>query len=262
MFTAIFAIKQLTMKNLLYCFSVLFLFTAGCKNKTSIIKKSAKDSSASLIIGDPFDYGVENILLFPIGSNYNPIVYENPDEFENDLETNKKVMLAFDLNVSTLNDRYANIEYINNDVQTFDINNILFYNLLTGASYPLLKDTLHILSFALHKEFANPLIFYRVVARDYNLDSLFTDDDPVMLYVSDLHGQNLHKITPPDEKFIDYFYYKSVNTILIKTIVDNNQDKLFTPADETNFLQMKLDAPEKATEIFDAQTKDLLRKTQ
>lgn len=249
------------MKNLLFCLSALFFITAGCKDKNPTLKKTAKSSSSSLIIGDPFDYGVENILLFPIGSNYNPIIYENPEEFENDLEMNKKNMLAFDLNVSAFNDKYASVEYINNDIQTFDINNILFYNLLTGESYPLLKDTLHILSFALHKEFANPLIFYRVVAQDYNQDSLYTDDDPVMLYISDLHGQNLHKITPPDEKFIDYFYYKSVNTILIKTIVDNNQDKLFTPADETNFLQMKLDAPEKATEIFDTQTKDLLRKT-
>lgn len=54
-----------------------------------------------------------------------------------------------------------------------DITNLLFYDLVSGESYPLTEDSLHIISFALHKEFANPLIFYRIVKEDHNEDGLY-----------------------------------------------------------------------------------------
>lgn len=238
---------------------ILFLFCTACNKKKTdkpiLIKNNA------LIIGNPFDYGIDNILLFPVGSNYNQI---NEEEKENskslEISNTDKSNLSFSVNASTvLYDRTAEKEFLNTDEDKFDIRNILFYDLKTGLTYPLVNDTLHILSFALHREFGKPLIFYRIVKNDYNGDSIFNSKDPVMLYSSDLFGKNFTQITPENEHFSDYTYYKQTQTILIKTIIDSDKDKNFTNFDETNFREMKTQEPSMGREIFTKSLKDSLR---
>lgn len=246
------------MKTIFFFLSVvcLVVFTACFRNKSD--KPHLKKNDA-LIIGNPFDYGMDNILIFPVGSNYKPVVYENRSLEINKLTPSSEV-LNFTLNSGTsFYDRTAKEEYINTDEDRFDIRNILFYDLKTNKTYPLVMDTLHILSFAMHKEFAKPMIFYRVVKNDYNKDSVFNSQDPVMLFVSDLYGRDFKQITPANEQFIDYTYYAQTQTILIKTILDSDTNKYFTSFDETNFREMKIDEPAMAREIFKKSLKDSLR---
>ena len=87
------------------------------------------------------------------------------------------------------------IEYVNKNQEDLDIRDILFYNMQTGKSYPLIEDSIHILSFALHKEFTKLMIFYRVVIEDYNKDKKYDALDHVMLYTSNLDGTNFQQIT-------------------------------------------------------------------
>lgn len=234
----------------------------ACKDNHSIKEKKAiAKNDSTLIIGNPFDYGVDNILIFPIGSNYRPDVYEynNSDDNEITQALNKTATMYFASNSGVLNDRLADTEYINSDENEFDIRNILFYDLKSGKSYPLVTDTIHILSFALHKDFSNPMIIYRVVKEDYNKDTIFNSLDPVILFVSDLYGRNLTQITPDNEKFIDYFFYPETNIILLKTVIDGNKDKIFATSDETDFREMKIDEPSMGKEIFSKSLKDSLR---
>ena len=243
--------------RLLFLSFVCFVFFTACvRNKND--KPHFKKNNA-LIIGNPFDYGMENILIFPVGSNYKPVVYENRSLEISGLEKSSEV-LNFSLNSgTTLYDRTAQAEYINTDEDRFDIRNILFYDLKTNLTYPLVSDTVHILSFAMHKEFEKPLIFYRVVKNDYNKDSIYNSQDPVMLFVSDLYGKDFKQITPANEQFIDYTYYPQTQTILIKSIIDSDTNKYFTNFDETNFREMKIKEPAMAREIFTKSLKDSLR---
>lgn len=250
------------MKSILLLFtsSLLTLALFSCsKEKKEVSKIRVANNDTSLIIGDPFNIGLENMLIFPIGTNYTPTVTES-DKSER-LTNVKRITLSFVSNdaVGAFNDRLASSEFINPNENEFNIRNILFYELKTNKSYPLLKDTAHILSFAMHKEFPKPLILYRIVKNDFNQDSIYNSADPVMLFTSDLYGKNLVQITPSDEKFIDYFFYPETNTILVKTIIDSNHDKIFSESDETNFRSMNIKEPSAAQEIFTKSLKDSLR---
>ncbi len=237
--------------------AIIAISLSSCTEK---VDKPVLKKNNSLIIGNPFDYGIASTLIFPVGSNYKPVVYESEEREKVAKSISDKSTLNFVSNASSvMYDRTAEVEFKNSDEDKFDIRNILFYDLKTGETYPLVNDTLHILSFAMHKEFPKPLIFYRVVKNDYNNDSIFNSKDPVMLFISDLYGKGLKQITHANEQFVDYTYYKQTNTILIKTILDNDKDKDFTNFDETNFSEMKIQEPAMAREIFKKSLKDGLR---
>lgn len=234
---------------------LLFIFLYSCKEaEVRTEKKEVKiKKNNSLVIGNPLDYGLQDFLIFPVGSDYYAQVFEKP------VPNTVSVSMSFACNVGTFNDRTANVEYINNAVDQFDIRNILFYSQITRKTYPLVTDTIHILSFALHKDFSNPLIFYRVVKKDFNNDSLYNDSDAVILFASDLYGKHLVQMTPDNEKFLDYFYYQKTQTILVKTAIDADKDKRFTFGDETNFREVGLKEPAMGREIFAKSLKDSLR---
>ena len=103
------------------------------------------------------------------------------------------------------------------------------------------------------------MIFYRVVKHDFNNDSVYDSKDAIILYVSDLDGKNLIQITPDNERFVDYTKYSEHNLILIKTIIDSNNDSIFANTDETSFREMKLNNPAMGKEIFSVSLRDSLR---
>lgn len=234
--------------------------TPEVKEEVEIVTPKKNDG---LIIGDPLDCGLDSLTLFPVGCSYKPTVIEGQNkkeayEFSHDLRADNVSFIENSMAVQY--DQSAQIEYVNDDNENYDIRNLLFYNLKTGESYPLVNDSIHILSFALHKEFSNPMIIYRVVKQDYNKDHKYDSHDPVMLYVSNLNGTNFQAVTPPDEFYIEYKLYAETNTILIKTAIDSNKDLEFLVDDETNFRSMKLDDPKMSKNIFDESIKANLRK--
>lgn len=241
----------------------LLVSCASPEVKGEVMKEKPKKNEG-LIIGDPLDCGLDSLTLFPVGCSYEPTVVEGQNkkivayEFSHDLRTSNVSFVANSTAVQY--DQAARVEYINDDNENYDIRNLLFHNMNTGESYPLINDSIHILSFALHKEFTNPMIIYRVVKEDYNKDGKYDSHDPVMLYVSNLNGTNFQPVTPPDEFYIEYTLYPETNTILIKTAIDSNKDLEFLVDDETNFRSMNLDDPKMSKNIFDESIKENLRK--
>ncbi len=233
----------------------LVLASCGKPVKVTPVAPEAK-KSASLIIGNPLDCGVENISFFPVGTNYKPKIFEGSEV----IKALKGAVLGFTMNSrGSYLDSSAETEYLNGNENEFDIRNILFYDRKTGLTYPLVSDTIHILSFATHKEFPKPMIFYRVVKKDFNLDSVYNSKDPVMLFISDIFGKNMTQITPDDEQFLEYSYYADTQKILIKTSIDRDENKEFAANDETNFRDMDINAPKMGREIFSTSLKDSLR---
>lgn len=226
-----------------------------------------------MVIGDPVEYGSKDYMLFPVGGNYNPKINKHKEESEigffssSELEDNTSIDHGLKLqkrdvnsNNSMMQDRDASYEFGNANEADFDIRNLLFYNKQTGASYPLVEDTVHILSFAFHYEFEKPLIFYRVVKKDINKDHKYNSSDAVMLYMSDTMGRNFTMITPENEQLLTFFHYPESNTLLIKTALDIDQNGKFTESDETNFREVKLDNPALGRPIFSDSLKANLKK--
>jgi len=246
-------------------YTPLFLCTLVIVFSCGKPPKHVSPSEIAMVIGDPVEYGSKNYMLFPVGGNYNPKINETRKEEEvsyysaND-ET--KVNGAISSNALTLQKRSssyntsymadtdASIEFGNANEADFDIRNLLFYNKQTGKSYPLVEDTVHILSFAFHYEFKKPLVFYRVVKKDINKDNKYNSKDAVMLYMSDTLGQNFTMITPENEQLLTYFHYPESNTLLIKTALDIDKNGKFTESDETNFREVNLDNPALGRPIF------------
>lgn len=261
------------MKPYILSTSLILLACVACKRKPDPIDGVNKPYAMALVIGNPIHYDTSALLMFPIGANYNPQISKKPeysaDELNNNFGDNDSKSSGsysytsnqgFVENRATLFDKAAQKEYVNENTEDFDIRNILFYHKRSGKSYILSRDTLHILSFAIHNEFDNPLIFYRVVKMDINKDKKYNSSDAVMLYVSKTDGTELMQITPADEQFYDYFYYHETQSILIKTAYDIDGDRKFTELDETNFREMRLAKPEFGREIFPKDLKDSLKR--
>lgn len=235
----------------------------GCK---PVPKKDAEivklPDSTGVVIGNPFEYGISNFMIFPVGCNYSPSIYDAPEIAKEIILTNAAGCCTFTTNVSA--DLYdsntsAGNEYINPLAQYFDIRNILFYDKRNGRTHPLTADTVHILSFAIHNDYHRPQIFYRIVKEDINHDSIYNELDPVMLYTSNMRGDSLTQLTPDDEQYSEYFYYQDTQTILVKTNMNPDKDTSFQTVAETNFREIHLDHPDMGHEIFSKGLRDSLR---
>ncbi len=253
--------KQPIMKTTLL-FSITSLILFSCSKPLEPKKEVPIIADKSLIIGDPVDNILEGHLVFPIGSSYRPEIYNPIEDNYRSLKFNYNATSMYKSEITTYDvsyDNHATHEYVNDETSTFDISNILFYNQKTKESYTLTNDTVHILSFAIHKEYENPQILYRVVKSDYNQDSTFNSKDGVMLYSSSLDGKNFVQLTPSYQQYLKYFYYEESQTILVKTMIDADSTNSFDAFDETNFVLVDLKEPKLGTELFTDSTKNILK---
>lgn len=248
------------MKTLYPVLAAAFLFLFSCNSSDSdenadSTKKPSRilAKAGSLVIGNPLDCGIDGIQIFPVGGNY------RPDITELHSYTSSSVSFGFSANTAVLYDTHSNAEYINTDENEYDIRNILFFRMKDGRSSILFPNNVHILSFSIHKEYPIPLIYYRVVKKDINNDSIFNNQDAVTLYISRLNGDSLVQVTPDDEQFKEYFYYPGTHSILAKTMININSDSTFNNADETNFRNISLVTPAMGKEIFSRTLRDSLR---
>lgn len=251
--------------KLLYTLPAMVFGSAlfSCKPVPSEIAQTPITDSAGVIIGNPFSYGLSNYMIFPVGCNYSPSIYEDPKVVEEFLVV-AAGNISFTANgcASTAywdSNTQPGYEYINPYSQYYDIRNILFYDLKTGKTHPLTTDTVHILSFAIHHDYNRPQIFYRIVKQDINNDSMYNELDPVMLYTSSLLGDSLVQLTPDDEQYAEYFYYDDTQTILIRTNMNPDSDTSFATVMETNFREVHLSTPSLGKEIFSQGLRDSLR---
>jgi hypothetical protein len=248
-------------------FAIIFpvIVVSACAEETAAVV--AEEPIPQLIIGDPADYGSDSLIVFPVGMTY--IIPQQTgtdnaqeegfdrgylaDEVVNEANgrTNYKYNVKMqDQGLSS--NSYGNFQvYENLDVENVDIRNLIFYNKFTGESRKLLDQKLHIISFSIHYEFGDePIIMYDVVKNDYNGDSLFNNSDPVMLFMSDMSGNNFIQLTPEDETYLTYFYYAESDRLLLKVSKDGDGNKAFDPYDQTIFREVDLKNPAMGETLF------------
>ena len=224
--------------------------------------KKEEEIIPQLVIGDPTSYGSDSLIMFPVGMTFVPVQNGDDSNYENDYATEEVINEAngnkserynvkFSDGVNQANSYGDYTVYMNDQMGSVDIRNLIFYNQFTGESKKLFADKLHIISFSIHYEFGDaPIIMYDVVKNDYNQDSLFDRNDPVMLYVSDMSGNNFTQLTPEDETYLTYFYYRESGRLLLKVSKDGDENLKFDPYDQTIFREVDLKNPAMGVSLF------------
>ncbi len=238
---------------------LIVMSLAGCKEpiKKKEVHRIKKYEKGSLVIGNPVKLNDDLPLLFPVGSSYIPKVFEDP----RNIKHTEDIRIQFiDNAAANYYDRGSSKEYIVPTQYDYDITNILFHDLRKDVTYELTSDTIHILSFAIHNELRPRKIFYRVVKRDYNDDDRYDSKDPVVLYMSNKDGTDFTQLSSDDQQFVDYFLYDNNRIMLVKTVIDSNQDSLFSANDETSFIKFNINQPGEQKNIFSDSLKTNLKK--
>ena len=130
--------------------------------------------------------------------------------------------------------------------------NIIFYNFISDSSKKLFKNDTFIMNFSNHynsyryaedqpdNNFTLKWIFYQVKNIDHNKSGRIDNNDPSILYVSDIHGDNLKALTTEKENVIKIELFEKQNFGLIKIQRDLDNDGDFESEDK-DFYFIKLD---------------------
>ena len=124
--------------------------------------------------------------------------------------------------------------------------NIIFYDYLTDSTHALFKENTYIKIFEQHRYsfYERPetpcfktskWIFYEVSNIDRNQSGQIDYFDPVILYVSDLHGNKLERITPENENLIEITIYDSLGIAMLKMQRDSKNDLDFDYRDRSYY---------------------------
>jgi len=119
--------------------------------------------------------------------------------------------------------------------------NVLFYNhstkekrLLTNEKFrisEIITDVDNDKPRDLSKTFKNKILF-TISNIDYNQDDKINRSDPESLFISEINGQNLTRISPEKEDIIYHKIIPNTEKILIETRRDINRDSIFNSEDE------------------------------
>jgi hypothetical protein len=240
--------------------SAVILFS-GCFKKREESKLSSdrnpeiKIPSTALITGDPIDFYNNKMLVFPVGGMH----YETAPA---DKSTRGNLKGSF-FNVTSIGNAYYNAditsEYRVANENNDEVKNLIFYNKFTKEKYLLADSALSIIAFSVHKEFKEHLILFEIVKNDFNADSLKNSKDAVVLFISKTDGKGFVQLSPDNEKYLTYFFYPETNTLLIKSIIDTNNDKQFSDGEETRFTEIDLNNPQIGKDIFTNEFKKQLK---
>ena len=258
------------MKKIIYTIAVVLTipnFFYSCSNEPVKVIAKEKDSiqESQLIIGDPIGYSYDSLSIFPVGlSSYSPNEIPKPYEGTSNFGTLSSGTYTINVGLAASNctNSYATdiSTYTNDNTDNVDIRNLIFYNRFTGKSYKLTDKKLHVIAFSIHNEFKKPIIMFHVVKNDFNKDKKFDYKDPAMLYIADLDGKNFTQLSPEDEQYIDYFFYKESNKILLKVKTDTDTNKTFDTYDQSIYREVSLEKPSVGTVLFGEKMIDDLKK--
>ncbi|MEM7181456.1 MAG: hypothetical protein AAF518_11130 [Spirochaetota bacterium] len=135
--------------------------------------------------------------------------------------------------------------------------NILFYNRSTGTSKLLTEEKYRINSLQANIKKAGvrlqKSILYQSRIFDYNEDGKLNYLDPQVLLISDTNGDKLKRISPKEENLVSYSIVPEKDQIIIKTVRDNNENKVFESSDSTILYRIDIAKNNQIVEIVNAQ---------
>ncbi|MES2062910.1 MAG: hypothetical protein V4456_13375 [Bacteroidota bacterium] len=154
--------------------------------------------------------------------------------------------------------------------------NIIFYNTITRKSYLLnKKGKMIILSYnqnrydsyssdnnyqTLGVTQAKGYILYSVISSDFNNDGRLDYHDPEYLFISDKQGNNFKQISPNDKNVLSWQLIEKSGVVLINTVTDKNNDKVFDEKDVTIPYTYDLKTGKPAEEVFPTEFNEIVNK--
>jgi hypothetical protein len=128
--------------------------------------------------------------------------------------------------------------------------NIIFYNFINDTQKKLFSDDTYIIRFSNpyyrydnsgHKNnMTSQWLFYKVKNIDHNKNGRIDNEDPSILFVSDIYGDNLKSLSTENENVVDISIFEKQNFALIKFQRDQDNDGNFEHKDK-DFYYVKLD---------------------
>lgn len=128
--------------------------------------------------------------------------------------------------------------------------NIVFYDFIADTYKRLFEKDTYIISFINHSSYyydrkqqknnTSQWYFYRVKNVDRNKSGRIDNNDPAILYVSDLHGNNPKALTSENENVLSVDLFERQNFALVKIQRDQDADGDFENEDK-DFYFVKLD---------------------
>lgn len=217
------------MKKLIVLFIILLIGFMSCTDN--------KPKANSIEIEDISQEQIDSILR-----NFN-FEYQNPIV----LDSGRHILIPISTEFLKEKKRFSGSGYYEKDFPRYW--NVLFFNNQTGETKLLTQEKYRISTIAAEKEEHNynrevrtleGYILYEITTIDYNKDEKINHLDPDYLFISNIDGRNLLRLSPEYEKLIYYKVIPNSKQIIFETRRDTNQDSLFTGKDELVWYQTEL----------------------
>lgn len=167
--------------------------------------------------------------------------YENPIV----LDSSDHILIPISTQFLKGKRSYSKDGYYNGDFPRYW--NILFYNRVNEKTHLLTEKKFRISDINVgrayndeNKTVLNGKILYNITDQDYNNDGKLDHLDPDNLFVSNLDGKNLQRISNPNEDLIYYEVLNGSREIIYETIRDTKRDSIFNADDEHIWYKSKI----------------------
>lgn len=130
--------------------------------------------------------------------------------------------------------------------------NLIFYNIKTDSSKRAFEKDTYIMNFAMYhndklsypgrrsKNTTDQWVLMRVKDVDYNKNGRIDEQDPDILFVCDIYGKNLKRLTTEHESVVSIEIFEKQKFALIRFQRDSNHDGDYRVTDE-DYYYCKLD---------------------
>ncbi|MFD2564997.1 hypothetical protein [Aquimarina rubra] len=178
------------------------------------------------------------------------------------IDSTSQVLFPITTQKSYNRKRYSSSEYEAEDYPRYW--NILFYNNINGETSLLTNSKVRISDFRCNIKNSGPIlkdrILYRIGDTDYNKDKRFNFEDPIHLFVSNIDGSELTRLSPLNEDLETYQIIPNTDKIIFRTTRDVDSDLDFDNEDELIWYQIDLSKENSLKEIVKTSDRKLIEK--
>lgn len=242
---------------------VMVLFENNRSDNKGGLRLVTNDSTATtdpknqqiLVYGDYMDLDSTDYLLIPLGMK----VVDGKEDRGLRSKSSDEYSDSYSGSYSSYKYNFYSLNFGN-------CNNIIFYNKKNDETHLLLQKPAIISQFYFpyyDKEYTGDKYYFILLGireDDTNLDGYINVEDAETVYLSDLSGKTMFKITPENTQLVDWFIDMPTNNILMKVRYDSNKDRKFNYYDEIEILKTSIGSPVEAKKIIGKEIKANIKK--
>ena len=178
------------------------------------------------------------------------------------IDSTSQVLLPITTQKTYNRKRYGSSEYGTEDYPRYW--NILFFNNDNYKTNLLTNSKVRITYFACNIDNAGPIlknrILYKIGDMDYNQDKRLNYQDPLHLFISNIDGSDLIRLSPLNEDLESYRIVPDSDKIIFRTSRDIDSDQDFDSEDELIWYQIDLSEGNSLREIIKTSDRKLIEK--